>query len=186
MTKRTYRAWLAVLGFALMAVFSSAANASMSGIDHLADNLSVTDFWVNGTGGFQAGQGGRSAPSPALPEKWHSGLTAHVVWDVRDWEHDKGSTHEADVPVDTYTEDGGHVWVHFLANGTVRVVVSDIGPRSPNYPGPHDPIPRQGTVGYVSAADRIRRCERAVFGHTTRPQALRCWPRSGNLREEGA
>ena len=106
MTKRTYRAWLAVLGFALMAVFSSAANASMSGIDHLADNLSVTDFWVNGTGGFQAGQGGRSAPGPELPDQWHPGLMVHVVWDVRDWEHDTSSQHEADVPVDPYTEDG--------------------------------------------------------------------------------
>ena len=142
MTKRTCRAWLVALGFALMAAFSSTANASMSGIDHLPDNLSVTDFWVNGTGGFQAGKGGSSTPGPALPEKWHPGLTVHVVWDVRDWEHDKGTTHEADVPVDPYTEDGD-LWVHFLANGTVRVVVSNMGPRSPIYPGPHDPIPQK-------------------------------------------
>ena len=142
MTKRTCRAWLVTLGFALMAAFSSTANASMSGIDHLPDNLSVTDFWVNGTGGFQAGKGGSSTPGPALPEKWHPGLTVHVVWDVRDWEHDKGTTHEADVPVDPYTEDGD-LWVHFLANGTVRVVVSNMGPRSPTYPGPHDPIPQK-------------------------------------------
>ena len=197
MTKRTYRAWLAVLGFALMAVFSSAANASMSGIDHLADNLSVTDFWVNGTGGFQAGQGGGSTPSPALPEKWHSGLTAHVVWDVRDWEHDKGSTHEADVPVDPYTEDGGHVWVHFLANGTVRVVVSDIGPRSPNYPGPHDPIPernrgigiRHGSIGAtgMSSCWMTVALSRAAFGRRiqrivgTGPKKS-CWKSSGRTR----
>lgn len=142
MRKRTCRAWFAVLGFALMAVFSSAANASMGGIDHLADNLSVNDFWVNGAAGFQAGSGNAGAPSPALPEKWHPGLTAHVVWYVRDWEHDTSSKHEADVPVDPYTEDG-NVWVHFLANGTVRVVVSNVGPRSPTYPGPHDPIPQK-------------------------------------------
>lgn len=142
MMKRTCRAWFAVLGFALTAVFSSAANASMGGIDHLADNLSVTDFWVNGAAGFQAGSGNAGAPSPPLPEKWHPGLTAHVVWYVRDWEHDTSSKHEADVPVDPYTEDG-NVWVHFLANGTVRVVVSNVGPRSPTYPGPHDPIPQK-------------------------------------------
>lgn len=143
MRKRACRAWFAALGCALLVTFSTAAGASMSGIDHLADNLSVTDFWVNGTGGFQAGQGGRSAPSPVLPEKWHAGLTVHVVWDIRDWEHDTGSTHEADVPVEPYDEDGGSVWVHFLANGTVRVVVSNMGPRSPTYPGPRDPIPRK-------------------------------------------
>ena len=142
MTKRTRWTWIVGLGFALMAALNPAANASMSGIDHLADNLSVTDFWVNDTGGFQAGKGGRSAPGPALPEKWYPGLTVHVVWDVRDWEHDKGTTHEADVPVDPYTEDGD-LWVHFLANGTVRVVVSNMGPRSPTYPGPHDPIPQK-------------------------------------------
>ena len=142
MTKRTRWTWIVGLGFAVMAALNPAANASMSGIDHLADNLSVTDFWVNGTGGFQAGKGGSSTPGPALPEKWHPGLTVRVVWDVRDWEHDKGTTHEADVPVDPYTEDGD-LWVHFLANGTVRVVVSNMGPRSPTYPGPHDPIPQK-------------------------------------------
>jgi len=140
MVERVRRSWFLAFVFAVMAVLSPAASASMSGIDHLADNLSVTDFWVNGTGGFQAGQGGRSAPGPALPEKWHPGLTVHVAWDVRDWQRDKGSRHEADVPVDPYTEDGD-LWVHFLANGTVRVVVSNMGPRSPIYPGPHDPIP---------------------------------------------
>jgi hypothetical protein len=143
MKKRIWQKWFTAFGFGLIAAFSPVADASMTGIDHLADNLSVTNFWVNGTGGFQAGPGGRTAPSPVLPEKWHPGLTVHVVWDVRDWEHDKGITHEADVPVDPYTEDGGHVWVHFLADGTVRVVVSDIGPRASNYPGPHEPIPRK-------------------------------------------
>ena len=143
MRKRACRAWFAALGLALMATFSPAASASMGGIDHLADNLSVTDFWVNGAAGFQAGSGNAGMPGPVLPEKWHPGLTVHVVWDIRDWEHDTGSTHEADVPVEPYDEDGGTLWVHFLANGTVRAVVANMGPRSPTYPGPHDPIPRK-------------------------------------------
>ncbi len=143
MTKRICRLWLAVLAFSAMAMFSPAVSASMTGIDHLADNLSVTDFWVNGTGGFQAGKGGRSAPGPVLPDKWHPGLTIHVVWHVRDWEHDTGSKHEADVPVEPYSDDGGTLWVHFLANGSVRAVVSNMGPRSPIYPGPRDPIPQK-------------------------------------------
>lgn len=144
MPKTTCRAWLISFGFALTAALSPApAYAGMGGIDHLADNLSITDFWVNGAGGFQAGTGNAGAPSPALPEKWHPGLTAHVVWDVRDWEHDTGKTYEADVPIEPYGEDGGRVWVHFLANGDVRVVVSNVGPSAPNYPGPHDPIPQK-------------------------------------------
>ena len=151
MTKRTCRAWLVTLGVALMAALTACHSLgseesfgySMGGIDHLADNLSVTDFWVNGAAGFQAGSGNAGVPAPLLPVKWHSGLTVHVVWDVRDWQHDKGSTHEADVPVDPYTEDGGNLWVHFLANGSVRVVVSDISPLASNYPGPRDSIPRK-------------------------------------------
>jgi hypothetical protein len=78
-----------------------------------------------------------------LPDKWHAGLTAHVKWNVSNWKDNAGSgSYEADVPVDRYTEHG-HVWVHFLADGTVRVVVSNYGPRNPNYPGPHDPIPQK-------------------------------------------
>jgi hypothetical protein len=115
----------------------------MGGIDHLADNLSVTDFWVNGAAGSRAGSGNAGMPSPELPEEWHPGLKVHVVWDVRDWEHDTGATYETDVPVEPYGEDGGRVWVHFLADGTVRVVVSNMGPRARNYPGPHDPIPQK-------------------------------------------
>ena len=151
MTKRTCRAWLVTLGVALMTALSACHSFgseetfgySMGGIDHLADNLSVTDFWVNGAAGFQAGSGNAGVPAPSLPVKWHPGLTVHVVWDVRDWQHDKGSTHEANVPVDPYPEDGGNLWVHFLANGSVRVVVSDIFPLASNYPGPHDSIPRK-------------------------------------------
>ena len=143
MTKRIGRWSFAALRVMAALMLSPAASASMTGIDHLADNLSVTDFWVDGMGGFQAGKGGRSAPSPALPDKWRPGLTVHVVWHVRDWEHDTGSNHEADVPVEPYGEDGGTLWVHFLANGSVRAVVSNMGPRSPIYPGPHDPIPQK-------------------------------------------
>lgn len=146
---RIYRTWFAALGVVLLTALAASQSFakeetfgySMGGIDHLADNLSVTDFWVNGAAGQQAGNGNAGMPAPPLPVKWHPGLTVHVVWDVRDWQHDKGSTHQADVAVDPYSEDGGNLWVHFLANGTVRVVVSELGPRAAGYPGPHDPIP---------------------------------------------
>ncbi|WP_434666488.1 DUF3304 domain-containing protein [Paraburkholderia sp. A3BS-1L] len=149
MTNRKFRVWLAALGITLLAGLAACQSAgkekkfgySMGGIDHLADNLSVTDFWVNGAAGQQAGTGNAGVSAPLLPVKWRPGMTVHVVWDVRDWQHDKGSTYVADVPVEPYPEDGGDLWVHFLANGTVRVVVADHGPRAPDYPGPHDPIP---------------------------------------------
>lgn len=136
--------WVTKFGFALVSLLTaSAAFAAMGGIDHLPDYLSVSDFSVNGAEGFQAGNGNAGVPGPTLPEKWHRGLTVHVKWYVSDWKYNTGSgSHEADVPVEPYTE-MGTVWVHFLADGTVRVVVSNYGPRSPDYPGPHDSIPQK-------------------------------------------
>jgi hypothetical protein len=150
MTERTCRTWLVGLALALATVLAGCQaireettfGASMTGIDHLADHLSVSDFWVNGAGGFQAGKGGSTAPGPVLPLQWYPGLTVNVKWDVSDWKHGGGSKHEADVLVDPYA-DSGRLWVHFLANGTVRVVVSKYGPRNTNYPGPRDPIPQK-------------------------------------------
>jgi hypothetical protein len=163
MATQKCRTWLAALGIVLLIALTAGRafgreetfGYSMGGVDHLADNLSVTDFWVNGVAGQQAGTGNAGMPAPSLPVKWHPGLTVHVVWDVRDWEHDKGSTHVATVAVDRYPEDGGNLWVHFLANGTVRVVVSELGPRAANYPGPHDPIPTKAPWDmYPSRIDR--------------------------------
>ncbi len=115
----------------------------MTGIDHLKeDYLSVSDFSVDGHGGFQAGEGSGSVCCATLPEKWHPGLTAKVKWEVSNWKEENGKDYEANVPVDRYTEEG-HLWVHFLANGSVRLVVSNMGPGGPDYPGPHDPIPRK-------------------------------------------
>ncbi|CAB3803279.1 hypothetical protein LMG28688_05738 [Paraburkholderia caffeinitolerans] len=163
MTNRKLRAWRAAFGVALLAALTACQSAGkeerfgygMGGIDHLADNLSVTDFWVNGAAGQQAGTGNAGVQAPLLPAKWRPGMTVHVVWDVRDWQHDKGSTYEADVPVEPYPEEGGALWVHFLADGTVRVVVANHGPRAPDYPGPHDPIPRkQPWYMYPARGDR--------------------------------
>ena len=94
-------------------------------------------------GESQAGTGARTTCCVVLPDKWHPGLTAHVKWNVSNWKDDaRSGSYEADVPVDQYAEHA-HVWVHFLENGTVRVVVSNYDPSSPDYPGPHDPIPQK-------------------------------------------
>ena len=151
MRKHPRRNWLVTLGFVLVSALTACQSpsreatfgASLSGIDHLANYLSVSDFSVNGTGGFQAGTGARTTCCVVLPDKWHPGLTAHVTWNVSNWKDNaRSGSYEADVPVDQYAEHG-QVWLHFLENGTVRVVVSDYYPRSPDYPGPHDPIPQK-------------------------------------------
>jgi hypothetical protein len=170
MTERVYRSWAAAFGLALMTALTACQSmgkeptfgADLTGIDHLANHLSVSDFSVNGSWGAQAGTGARTTCCAVLPEKWHPGLTAHVKWDVSDWKYGGGRSYEVDVPVDQYAE-VGHLWVHFLANGSVRIVVSNIGPYAPDYPGPHDPIPRkQPWYRYPPRIDHRDSKERSV------------------------
>jgi hypothetical protein len=157
MKRQLRRTWLAALGLVLMALLaahqsaSGAATfgASMSGIDHLPDYLSVSNFSVNGSGGFQAGKGARSTPSPPLPDKWHPGLTVHVKWVISDWKHRGASHHQADVPVDRYTEPGT-VYVHFLADGTVRVGGHELLPVEPQVPRPARPYTAEASLEGLS------------------------------------
>lgn len=107
----------------------------MTGIDQLADHLSVQDFQVDGHGGFQAGKGGRTVCCADIPEKWHPGLKVHVTWNVTNWRDRTWSDNEADVEVDRYDEIG-HMYVHFLSDNSVRVVLSNYPPRADAYPGP--------------------------------------------------
>jgi len=120
--------------------------APLTGIDHLDDHLSVQDFWVNGTSGHQAGGGGSVVCCVKLPRQWHSSLTVVVGWGVTNWRDCTWESHERRVPVERYDE-VGRVRVHFLSDGKVRVISSNVGPGiyQPNegYPGPHDPIPRK-------------------------------------------
>jgi hypothetical protein len=116
--------------------------AGLTGIDHLADHLSVQNFSLNGKGGAQAGKGGRTVCCASLPLKWRPDLTAVVRWRVTNWRDCRGDSYERVVPVDPYKEIG-HVWVHFLSDGSARVVSSDPGPGNPHYPGPNDEIPQK-------------------------------------------
>ncbi|CAD5108261.1 DUF3304 domain-containing protein [Zestomonas carbonaria] len=120
----------------------SMIGVGLTGIDHLPDHLSVQNFWFNGSSGFQAGKGGRLACCTSLPREWQPGMTAVVRWHVTNWRDCKWERYERRVPVDRYQE-AGRVWVHFLADGSVRVVSSGIGPGNPEYPGPQDAIPQK-------------------------------------------
>lgn len=112
----------------------------ITGLDHLPEHLSIQNFWVNGYSADQAGKGGRTVCCAMLPRHWHPGLTVTVKWGVTNWPASTYYMRKEVVPVERY-EEGGHLWVHFLADGRVRAISSPrYGPGNPNYPGPHDPI----------------------------------------------
>ena len=115
---------------------------SLTGIDHLPDHLSVQDFWANGTSGHQAGTGGRIVCCAALPRKWRPGLKVLVRWHVINWRDCGGERREHRVPVERY-EQVGRLYIHFLSDGSVRAISSNISPGYGNdeYRGPQDPIP---------------------------------------------
>lgn len=114
----------------------------LTGIDHLADHLSVQNFWVNGYNGAQAGKGGSLVCCVAIPNKWRPGLMAHVEWNVTNWKERTSQTYRTDVPIDRYDE-VGTMFVHFLADGRVRITLANMSAHSPIYPGTHDPIPQK-------------------------------------------
>ncbi|GAA3927251.1 hypothetical protein GCM10022229_21720 [Luteimonas lutimaris] len=116
----------------------------ITGIDHLPDHLSIQDFWVNGYNAAQAGKGGSTVCCAMLPARWRPGLTVQVRWGITNWRDKTYSMHEATVPVEHYDE-VGRLWVHFLKDGSVRVVSSNLAAwkQHADYPGPHDPIPQK-------------------------------------------
>ena len=117
--------------------------AGLTGVDYLADHVSVQRFTVNGVSGAQAGKGGSTVCCVMLPRQWQPGMTVKVTWNVTNWRDCTGKDYEAVVPVDKYDE-AGHVWVSFLPKGKVRVTASAWhGPGNPKYPGPHREIPKK-------------------------------------------
>ena len=129
----------------------------MSGIDHLPDHLSVQDYSVNGRDGAQAGKGGSTDCCVDLPRQWRPGMTVVVRWNVTNWRDCRGDDYVRTVSVEHYAR-LGQVWVHFLTDGSVRVITSEEDPYSPTYPGPHDPIPQKhpwDTLGWSPHCDKV-------------------------------
>ena len=93
-------------------------STGITGIDHLADHLSVQNFWVDGYNAAQAGKGGRNVCCATLPRKWRPDLKVQIRWEVADWKAGKWTCHVREVPVEPY-EEVGQLWVHFLADGSV-------------------------------------------------------------------
>ena len=115
---------------------------SMTGIDHLADQLSVQDFWVDGRSGFQAGKGGSVVCCARIPLKWTPSASVEVRWEVANWRDGTWRCFRRRIPLEPYDE-LGRLYVHFLPDGGLKAVVSNYAPRANVYPGPRMPIPKK-------------------------------------------
>jgi Protein of unknown function (DUF3304) len=114
---------------------------TITGLDHLAEHLSIQDFWVNGTGGHQAGKGGSQVCCVSLPDKWQPSLQVKVRWGVTNWKRRVYTMYEKTVSLESCKDAyPGRLWVHFLADGKVRAISCDVGPsfyaQNAEYPGP--------------------------------------------------
>src|SRR5574343_1314359 len=134
--------WLPLLGMQAGCVRAEDAvepvGVTITGLDHLAEHLSIQDFWVNGTGGHQAGKGGSQVCCVSLPRHWKKGTWIKVRWAVTNWKRRVYGYHEALVEVEPYDDEIGQLWDQFLPDGAVRAVVSMYAAwgRDGYYPGP--------------------------------------------------
>ena len=105
----------------------------VTGIDHLADHLSVQRFEVDGRPAGRADSGGGHSCCADLPRIWHAGLMVEVRWSVTNWRDCISERFVTRVPVEPYDQ-LGQMWVHFLADDSVRVVSSNWYPEGTGHP----------------------------------------------------
>ncbi|TXD56848.1 DUF3304 domain-containing protein [Ralstonia sp. TCR112] len=123
------------------------ATADITSYNHTPDY--IHQFYVDGTWGgnsFAYGGGGSFVCCLVYPKIWRPGLTAKVKWTTSssdpNAEGDAAQEHwhEVVVPIEKYKDDGGTLNVHFLPDGKVRLIISNMVAGQPNYPGPSYPI----------------------------------------------
>jgi hypothetical protein len=131
--------WLPLLGMQGGCVRAEDAvetvGVPITGVDHLAEHLSIQDFWVNGARGHQAGGGGSTVCCATLAIAPHKVTVVRVRWAVTNWKRRVYGYLEREVPLEVY-DGGGPLYVHFLSDGGVRAVLSETYPEKPGYPGP--------------------------------------------------
>jgi len=123
---------------------AGSAYASMGGYNYTEDY--IHQFYIDGAwgGNVFAYGGGGSVCCVGLPEFWRPGLTATVRWTTSSsvpGTHSGETWHEHIVPIDPYGKAAGRMNVHFLPDDKIRLIVSEMGPRAIDYPGPAYPEP---------------------------------------------
>ncbi|WP_342315883.1 DUF3304 domain-containing protein [Lysobacter sp. FW306-1B-D06B] len=74
-----------------------------------------------------------------LPNRWREGLKVEVRWNVTNWRDCTGADYVRRVPVEPYHRPDS-MYVHFLADGGVKVVSTPWYPEKANRPNSQYPI----------------------------------------------
>ena len=121
--------------------------AQLSAYNHTPDY--IHQYYVDDQGGGNSrayGGGGSFVCCIAYPKVWRPDLKAEVRWTTSS--SDPKATgdaatekwHERTVPIDRYVQPGTRLNVHFLPDGNVRLVITNMSAGLPEYPGPAAPV----------------------------------------------
>ncbi len=155
------RTTFALLSVALLALTLMACNgkareaetysANISPYNHTGDYIEVYLDGGYGGGSYPYGGGGSFVCCVSYPAHWRPELSMTVKWATSSGDpSDKSpasktqSWHEKVVPIEKYDTPGSRLNVHFLPNGEVRLVISNMGAGAEKYPGPAYPVKPPG------------------------------------------
>jgi len=121
--------------------------AQLSAYNHTPDY--IHQYYVDGQGGGNSrayGGGGSFVCCIVYPKEWRPDLKATVRWTTSS--SDPKATgdaatetwHEKTVPIDKYLQPGTRMNVHFLPDGQVRLIITNMTAGLPEYPGPAAPV----------------------------------------------
>ncbi|MCS3361889.1 DUF3304 domain-containing protein [Xanthomonas translucens] len=119
------------------------ATANISPYNHTGDY--IHQLYIDGQWGGNArayGGGGTFVCCISYPRTWKTGLSAKVRWTTSSSDP-QGSPeetwHEKVVPIERYEKSGTTLNVHFLPEGQVRLLITNLSAGHPDYPGPPPP-----------------------------------------------
>jgi len=119
------------------------ATAQVSAYNHTEDF--IYQFYIDGSGGagVRAYEGGGGfVCCIGYPREWRPDLSVTVRWTTsasKPKPYTGETWHEKIVPIDQYTAPGTTLNIHFLEQGNVRLIISNMGSGNPAYPGPQPP-----------------------------------------------
>ncbi len=116
--------------------------AAVSGVDYLANYVSVQSFSLNGHHIGRAGKGSGYSCCFMIPVKWTPNYKIHVKWNVTNWRDCYGTMHETTVSIMKYSKPND-IYVSFLPGNKVKIVSSRYYPEDALKPGSPYPIKRQ-------------------------------------------